>query len=109
MPHEGHEGPRAGGCDERGDERGDKSTDRRVPTVTQGATDPEQVRSPNRPDLVGAAEIAERLNLAHAQSVHSWRRRYSDFPEPVAQLSVGLIWPWREVEGWARATGRLRA
>lgn len=58
-------------------------------------------------DLVGAAEIAERLGLSHAQSVHSWRRRYSDFPAPVAQLSVGLIWSWKEIAAWAHETGRL--
>jgi hypothetical protein len=58
-------------------------------------------------ELVGAAEIAERLGLAQVQTVHSWRRRYSDFPEPVAQLRQALIWEWPDVESWARRTGRL--
>lgn len=58
-------------------------------------------------DLVGAAEIAERLSLAQVQTVHSWRRRYEDFPEPVARLKQALIWSWPDVEGWARDTGRL--
>lgn len=59
-------------------------------------------------DLVGAAEIAERLALAQVQTVHTWRRRYQDFPEPVAQLKQALIWSWPDVEAWARATHRLR-
>jgi len=59
-------------------------------------------------DLVGAAEIAERLGLTHVTSVHSWRRRYGDFPEPIAELKMGLLWRWSEVEPWARKTGRLK-
>ena len=59
-------------------------------------------------DLVGAAEIAERLGLNHATSVHSWRKRYADFPLPVVELKMGLIWRWSEVEAWARRTGRLQ-
>ena len=58
-------------------------------------------------DLVGAAEIAERLGLAQVQTVHSWRRRYSDFPEPVARLRQAMIWVWPDVETWARKTGRM--
>ena len=57
-------------------------------------------------DLVGAAEIAERLGLAQIQTVHTWRRRYDDFPEPVAQLKQALIWSWDDVDRWARRTGR---
>lgn len=57
-------------------------------------------------DLVGAAEIAERLGLAQVQTVHTWRRRHDDFPEPVAQLKQALIWSWKDVDGWARRTGR---
>lgn len=60
-------------------------------------------------DLVGAAEIAERLGLAQPQTVHSWRRRYPDFPDPVAQLQTALIWAWPDVRDWAEATGRLRS
>jgi hypothetical protein len=64
--------------------------------------------------LVGASEIADRLGLAYPQSVHSWRRRYEEFPQPVARLRSGrqrqtLIWNWRDVERWARKTGRLPA
>lgn len=57
--------------------------------------------------LVGAAEIAARLTPSGATSiVHDWRRRYPDFPEPVATLKAGLVWAWPDVEKWAKATGR---
>ncbi len=57
-------------------------------------------------DLVGAAEIADRLGLSHPQNVSVWRRRHPDFPQPIAQLQKALIWDWRDVERWVRATGR---
>jgi uncharacterized protein YjcR len=64
--------------------------------------------------LVGAAEIAERLRVTK-NTLRSWRRRglldadqtRRDFPEPIASLRGADVWDWREVEAWARATGRL--
>ena len=58
-------------------------------------------------DLVGAAEIADRLDLAQPQTVHTLRRRHADFPEPVAKLRQALVWSWPDVEAWATKTGRL--
>ena len=58
-------------------------------------------------ELVGTAEIAERLRLADPRTVHSWRRRYKDFPKPIANLRHALVWAWSDVERWARRTGRL--
>lgn len=58
-------------------------------------------------DLVGAAEIAQRLGT-HKQTVHLWRRRNLGFPAPIAELERALIFDWTEVEAWARETGRLR-
>ncbi len=57
--------------------------------------------------LVGAHEIAERLGLSHVQSVHTIRKRHKDFPAPVATLKTAMIWDWRDVEKWARDSGRL--
>jgi len=57
--------------------------------------------------LVGAAEIAERLGVKRSTVVHDWRRRHADFPQPVAQLKTALVWAWPDVEKWARRTGRL--
>lgn len=66
------------------------------------------MREPLDPgDLVGAAEVAERLGVLR-QSVHQLRRRGTDgFPAPVLELRQGHLWQWSEVEAWARATGRL--
>jgi hypothetical protein len=64
-------------------------------------------RKVNVDDLVGAAEIAERLDVAYVETIHSWRRRYPDFPEPIARLKRALIWNWPDVEAWAKLTGRL--
>lgn len=58
--------------------------------------------------LVGAAEIASRLGVKRPQVVHDWRRRYDDFPEPVAHLRQALVWNWPDVERWAKGTGRLK-
>lgn len=58
-------------------------------------------------NIVGAAEIAERLGLSHAQTVHTYRRRYPDFPEPIANLRQALVWDWTDIEAWARTTGRI--
>jgi hypothetical protein len=55
--------------------------------------------------LVGAAEIAERLGVSY-RTVHDWRRRELGFPEPVARLKSALIWAWPDVEKWARMHGR---
>ena len=57
--------------------------------------------------LVGTAEIAERLKVKSPELVHAWRRRHDDFPEPVAHLKIGYVWAWPDVEAWAKATGRL--
>lgn len=58
--------------------------------------------------LVGATEIAERLGVARAQTVHVWRGRHPDFPEPVATLQTAMVWYWPDIETWARRTGRLK-
>jgi predicted DNA-binding transcriptional regulator AlpA len=58
-------------------------------------------------DLVGAAEIADRLGLSHPQTVHTLRRRHDDFPEPVVTLRQAMVWSWKDVRKWAARTGRL--
>ena len=59
-------------------------------------------------DLVGSAEIAERLGVVR-ETVLLWRRRHPDFPEPVVTLQQAHVWNWPDVESWAKATGRLPA
>lgn len=64
---------------------------------------------PDPADLVGAAEVALRAGVSEA-TVHSWRRRHDDFPEPVVRLASGPVWDWRAVAPWAaaRRPGRPR-
>jgi predicted DNA-binding transcriptional regulator AlpA len=57
--------------------------------------------------LVGAAEIAERVAVKRSTVIHDWRHRHDDFPQPVLRLRGVLIWYWPDVERWARRTGRL--
>lgn len=57
-------------------------------------------------DLVGVAEIAERLGVG-TSVVHDWRRRHDAFPDPVRELRMGFVWAWDDVAEWARASGRL--
>ena len=59
-------------------------------------------------ELVGTAEIAERLNVGRPQVVHDWRRRYPDFPAPVATVSSVHVWAWSDIKAWAQRTGRLQ-
>ena len=56
--------------------------------------------------LVGAAEIAERLGVKRPHLIHDWRRRYPEFPDPVLTLKGTLVWLWGDVARWARDTGR---
>jgi predicted DNA-binding transcriptional regulator AlpA len=60
-------------------------------------------------DLIDAREVAELLGLARRSAVTVYRSRYSDFPLPVRTSEGGrcLLWLRQDVEGWARATGRL--
>lgn len=58
-------------------------------------------------ELVGAAEIAQRLGYRGRSVVSDWRRRHADFPAPVAVLEMGNVWSWADIEAWARRTGRL--
>ena len=49
-----------------------------------------------------------RLGYANSVYVHDLRKRYPEFPKPVAELSAGLMWAWPDVEAWVRATGEAQ-
>jgi hypothetical protein len=49
--------------------------------------------------LVGLSEIAEKAGVTRGAVTH-WRRRHSDFPEPLVELTTGPIWRWADVEPW---------
>jgi hypothetical protein len=57
-------------------------------------------------DLVGTKEIGERLGVGY-RSVHTWLRRYPEFPPAIATVSGVSVWDWPDIERWAKATGRL--
>jgi len=59
-------------------------------------------------DVVGAHEIAERLNLSFPNVVHNWRSRHQDFPKPILELNAGIFWDWNEIELWIRKTNRMK-
>lgn len=52
-------------------------------------------------NLVNASEIARRAGVQRS-AVSNWSARGVGFPEPV----VRLMFDWREVETWLRATDR---
>ena len=57
------------------------------------------------PTIVDTKEIANRLNVAE-RTVHSWRRRNIDFPEPAGRVAGRPYWHWEEIKSWATTTGR---
>jgi hypothetical protein len=78
----------------------------------------------DRNALVGPAEIAAKFGVKRA-TIGQWRKRYADFPEPVAVLDDGrrgvagghtgrgspgmLVWQWWQIVDWAKAHGRIAA
>lgn len=55
---------------------------------------------------MGMHEIAKMLGVTR-QSVDELSRTREDFPQPVVRLASGRIWKRKDVEAWARRTGRL--
>lgn len=60
-------------------------------------------------DLIDAGQVADLLGLSRRGAISTYRSRYDDFPEPVRSSDGGrcLLWLRQDIEGWARATGRL--
>jgi hypothetical protein len=55
--------------------------------------------------LVGYIEIAMRAGVQRPV-VTMWRKRHEDFPQPVADLSLGPVFWWPDVERWLSRSGR---
>jgi hypothetical protein len=53
------------------------------------------------PDPVGISEIASRHKTTPG-TIRSWRKRHDTFPEPIAELKMGPVFDWREVESWLK-------
>lgn len=49
--------------------------------------------------VVDAGEIGRRLGKA-TSTIHKWRLRYPDFPDPDTVLDIGPVWYWPTVEEW---------
>jgi len=45
-------------------------------------------------DLIDVGEVAELLGLAHKNSVTTYMRRYTDFPEPAIEFAGGKCRAW---------------
>jgi predicted DNA-binding transcriptional regulator AlpA len=57
------------------------------------------------PDLMTAAAIARLAGVGRA-AVSNWRRRYPDFPKPIASGLGSPMFSRAEVEDWLTATGK---
>jgi glutathione-regulated potassium-efflux system ancillary protein KefG len=55
-------------------------------------------------DLIGAAEVADIVGLAHRNSLTTYLPRYDDFPRPVVDLSRSRVRLWlrQDIERWAK-------
>ena len=62
----------------------------------------------NTEDLIGAAEVARILRLAHHNSVTTYLRRYPDFPRPIVDLPESRIRLWLRSEITAWGEGRAK-
>lgn len=49
--------------------------------------------------LIGVFEIAEMANVS-ASAVANWRKRFSDFPAPLAELKSGPVFSEGDVKLW---------
>jgi glutathione-regulated potassium-efflux system ancillary protein KefG len=59
----------------------------------------------NTDDLCDAQGVASLVGLSHANSVHTYLRRYADMPRPVIDLGPGRsrLWLRPEIEAWLTA------
>jgi len=56
--------------------------------------------------MVAAADIARMAGVGRA-AVSNWRRRFDDFPAPVAGTSSNPLFSLAEVEAWLRRQGKI--
>lgn len=58
-------------------------------------------------DPVTVTEIAERMGVVKG-TVHEWRRRHEDFPEPAGFLAGMRWWHWQDIQDWHDRRPRWR-
>ena len=57
------------------------------------------------PDPVGIAEIAKRHGTTPG-TIRSWRHRHDDFPAPIADLAMGPLFDWNDVQRFLGTRGK---
>ena len=57
-------------------------------------------------EIVGLSEIAE-IADATTQTVNNWKRRYSNFPKPIAQVKAGEFYNKDSVINWLKRRGKI--
>ena len=59
----------------------------------------------NTEELCDAQGVADMAGLSHANSVHTYLRRYADMPRPVIDLGPGRprLWLRPQIEAWLDA------
>jgi hypothetical protein len=62
----------------------------------------------NTDDLCDAQGVADLVGLRHANSVHTYLRRYADMPRPVIDLGPGRprLWLRPQIVAWLTVRGR---
>lgn len=56
-------------------------------------------------DLVTGAEVGRRLGVS-TQRAHKLAAQ-DGFPQPLGRVGNYVVWRWRDIETWARKTGRI--
>jgi hypothetical protein len=59
-------------------------------------------------ELVDAGDVAVLLGLASRSVVSVYRLRYPNFPPPAIERGQCRLWLRRDIEEWARYTGRIQ-
>ena len=57
-------------------------------------------------DLLNASEVARLLGLSHREAISTYRKRYQSFPKPLIVKGTCVLWLRKDIEYWARSTGR---
>ena len=57
-------------------------------------------------ELVGLAEIGQIARVT-AAAVNNWKKRYSDFPKPVAEVQAGVLYSREQIESWLKKRGKI--
>ena len=57
-------------------------------------------------EFVGLSEIAM-IAETSTQTVNNWKRRYKDFPKPIAQVKAGEFYDKEQIINWLKRRGKI--